>query len=127
MNKVETKLSCGHSIRQHVLSENAKVGKDAYCRFDGYVVVEIVYYNEWRVICADCQYVRWEGQDEKFAGRTAKLHMKNKRYHRCFVVKDQVNTRGGTPRKKLILDYLTEVEAASRVTPEPDPNAVPPF
>lgn len=113
MNRVEAKLSCGHSVRLHVLSKNAKVGETTYCRFDGYVSIEKVFRKEWRVICCDCQYGRWDGQSESFAQRTAYLHRRNKKTHRPFIVYDEINTRGGTDRKKLVLDYLTAIRKAS--------------
>lgn len=117
MNKVETKLSCGHVIRQTVNSPSAYEGEQAYCRFDGWQEVIEVYEHEWRVICADCQHGAWCGQDKRKAWRDANMHSYMKNGHRTFVKRDRVTPSGGTPRKKFLSEQLSKAMGSDTVLP----------
>lgn len=115
MNKVEASLDCGHSVRLSINSIEAHEEGSAYCRFDGHRIITNIYTNEWRVICADCQYGRWEGQSESQAKRTISNHRRYKQNHRVFHVYDRVTIRGGTSRKELIQEFLEEAGLYARL------------
>lgn len=126
MNKVEAVLSCRHSVRLNVRSAKAAVNQETYCRFDGYQTVTVIYPQEWRIVCCDCQYGRWDGQSQTFASRTVDLHMRYHRGHRTFAVYDTITASGGTNRKKLIQDYLHSIDAPDKIVRATVPQE-PPF
>lgn len=122
MNKVQALLACSHTVRLHVNSSAARLRSETYCRFDGFQPIVKVFPEEWRVLCADCQYGRWEGQSLLVANRTCDIHMRRRKTHRAFAVYDTITATGGTNRQKLILDYLTSTQQASRLIKSPVPE-----
>lgn len=127
MNKVECKLSCGHSVRLTVNADNARESEPAYCRFDGWQTVEQVFHTEYRIICPDCPYGRWCGQNRKQAWREANSHAYLRGGHRTFVVLDTVTKQGGGQRKDFIASHFTTANKSDTVVSTPAEPLPPPF
>lgn len=108
MNKVEAKLDCTHLVRVKFTDMNtATVG---YCRFDGWQSIAEFYPEEWRIVCLDCQYGRWTGQNQTTATRDAGKH-EFFRKHQVVILYDKITGSGGTPRADIIRDNRRREEA----------------
>lgn len=127
MNKVECVLDCRHSVRLSV--DYAEVGTSAYCRLDGWQVVETVHRTEYRVLCCHCQYGRWCGQSFTYAQRLSRHHERARTGHLTTIVRDTITASGGTPRKTIIAEVMKSLPSAfdeSKVEPVTKPKAEPP-